>query len=632
MRRTSKQTQRTLLLILLAPVFFVGCANPAKYLRQADEAAQGIIAEKQNQLFNRSDSFSIVPPSVTLRQRLFEGQKLPFSTPASLTSRKLDSIPSWPEIRYEDTDSNPVNFAAPWSGAGPLTINLVDALQIGARNNREYQGRKEDIFRAALDLDLERDEFRNTFSGLLESFISTDLSGESTVSGIENSATSSLARKLKTGVEISTRLGIDLVNLLTFDRASSLGIFADATISIPLLRGAGRSIVAEPLTQAERNVVYEMYRFERFKRTFAVQIESEYLDVLQQQDEITNTEENYKNLLGSSIRARRLAEAGRLPEVQVDQAIQDALRARDRWITTQNRYAQRLDTFKITLGLPTDADIILSRQEIERLSEEVSRPEQENVSLNSNKSGETVEDIIVKELMDLSPTPSYSISEEKAIRLALENRLDLRIAQGDIYDRQRAVVVAADSLRAELTLLGAGAAGEHRSISSADQPTGELRPDRGTYSALLALDLPFERTAEQIDLRNSLINLEETVRDLQELEDGIKFDIRNQLRNLDEFRQRIGIQAKAVEVAQRRVDSTNLFLKAGRVQIRDLLEAQEDLVQARNSLIAARVDYRVADLELQRDMGVLQVSIEGIYMEFKPEEFHNKKSTGTSDK
>jgi len=619
MVRTPIQAQRTLLLILLASFVFGGCANPAKNLRQADEAAHGVIAEKQEQLWGKSEPFSIVPPSVTLRQRLFEGQKLPFSTPASLNSRELDSLSSWAAIQYEDTDQGEDNPVAPWSNAGPLTINLVQALQIGARNNREYQSRKENIFRAALDLDLERDEFRSTFRGLLESFINTDLSGESTVSGVENSATASWAKKLETGVEITTRLGIDLVNLLTFDRASSLGIFADATISIPLLRGAGKSIVAEPLTQAERNVIYEIYRFERFKRTFAVRIESEYLDVLQQQNEIANTGENYKNLLGSSIRARRLAEAGRLPEVQVDQAIQDALRARDRWITTQNRYTQRLDTFKITLGLPTDADIILSREEIDRLSKEVIRVNQQNVSLTANMSDEAGDDIIVKELMALSPAPSYSISEEKAIRLALDNRLDLRIAQGEIYDRQRAVDVAADSLRAELTLLASGSAGENRSISSADQPTGKLRPERGTYSALLALDLPFERTAEQIDLRNSLINFEETVRDLQELEDRIKYDIRNQLRNLDEFRQRIGIQAKSVAVAQRRVDSTNLFMQAGRVQIRDLLEAQEALVQARNSLIAAQVNYRVAELGLQRDMDVLQVSSDGIYHEINPE-------------
>ena len=99
---------------------------------------------------------------------------------------------------------------------------------------------------------------------------------------------------------------------------------------------------------------------------------------------------------------------------------------------------------------------------------------------------------------------------------------------------------------------------------------------------------------------------------LQELEDQVKLEIRSGQRNLVEFRQRIGIQAKAVEVARRRVTSTTLFLQAGRVEIRDVLEAQEALVQALNRLTEARVNYRVAMLQLQKDLGTLQVTPNGL--------------------
>ena len=51
-----------------------------------------------------------------------------------------------------------------------------------------------------------------------------------------------------------------------------------------------------------------------------------------------------------------------------------------------------------------------------------------------------------------------------------------------------------------------------------------------------------------------------------------------------------------------------MFLEAGRAEIRDLLESQEDLLSAQNELTAAIISYRVAELELQRDMGVLQVN------------------------
>src|SRR5262249_22311874 len=40
----------------------------------------------------------------------------------------------------------------------------------------------------------------------------------------------------------------------------------------PLLRGGGRAVTLEPLTQAERNLLYEIREFARFRKTFYVAI------------------------------------------------------------------------------------------------------------------------------------------------------------------------------------------------------------------------------------------------------------------------------------------------------------------------------------------------------------------------
>jgi outer membrane protein TolC len=199
----------------------------------------------------------------------------------------------------------------------------------------------------------------------------------------------------------------------------------------------------------------------------------------------------------------------------------------------------------------------------------------------------------------------FEIDESEAVILALENRLDLRVAEGEVYDAQRAVVVAADALGAELTFLGRAGYG------GTGDPTGDdqkLRFDKGVYSALLTLDLPFERTRERNDYRNSFISLEQAARNVQKLEDQIKLNIRSRLRTLLESRESLKIQAKAVLVAEKRVKSTELFLDAGRgqIQIRDLLEARDALLSAQNLLTLAAVNYRIAELELQSDMGLWQ--------------------------
>ena len=135
------------------------------------------------------------------------------------------------------------------------------------------------------------------------------------------------------------------------------------------MAGSGRHIVTEPLTQAERDVVYSLWTFERFKRSLAVSVASDYLSVLQQLDQVRNAEQNYGGLIVSARRARRLADANRMSQIQVDQAKQAELQGRERWISAQQSYARQLDSFRVTLGLPPDANVGLDRGELDRLAD-----------------------------------------------------------------------------------------------------------------------------------------------------------------------------------------------------------------------------------------------------------------------
>ncbi len=217
------------------------------------------------------------------------------------------------------------------------------------------------------------------------------------------------------------------------------------------------------------------------------------------------------------------------------------------------------------------------------------------------------------------------IDESLAIQLALENRLDLQVAIGEVYDAQRQVVVRADALGADLTLLGSANLGEGRSIGSATADDAQLRFDKASYSALLTLDLPLERTAERNAYRNSFIDLERATRNVQTLEDQVKLSIRSELRGLIESRESLKIQARSVIVAQKQVKSSTMFLEAGMANMRDLREAQDALLVAQNSLTQAVITYRTTELELQRDMGLLQVDENGMWREFSPEVIDNVK-------
>ena len=601
--------------ILLVFVFLNSCQSPQKHREAADAVAERIIQDSQMKALGKTEPLTVEPPSETLRKRLLLDQQLPYSTSASLGAKSLEPIPHWPKDNYLESSPESKEATPVWNVEESLHLTLLDALQIGAKNSRDYQSQKESVFRTALQLDLERDEFRTTFSGILEGLLSKDHSVDPSISGVQGTAEGKATQRLKSGVDLTTNIAIDLAKLLTANRAEAFGSFADASISIPLLRGAGRHIVTEPLTQAERNVLYEIYDFERYKRTFSVQLAREYLGVLRERNSVKNVEENYRGLIASARRARRLADAGRLPEFQFDQAIQDEFRARNRWIQGIQSYAQRLDSFKLTLGLPPDAKIELDEKELDKLQSLVSELILPDDQINRYKNVPPADAPIELDEPGRGIAGPLEIEERKAIELALANRLDLRVSEGRVFDAQRNVVVSADALRPELTLFGSTDNGGRRSIGSADQSDSKIDFSKGFYSAALSLDLGLERTAERIEYRDSYIELEQSIRSLQEQEDELKLEIRNALRDLLEYREGIQIQAQAVQLAQKRVRSTNLFLQAGRAQIRDLLDSQEDLLSAQNALNDAIVNYRIAELVLQRDMGLLEVDENGLWKE-----------------
>ena len=603
--------------LILAALAFSGCKSPAQYHREADEVAGRIIAETQQAALGRTEPFTIDNPEDALRKRLFYDQGLISSAPASVSSACVETPEDWPEERAAEECPAPGEAR----DVTPVALTLFEALEVAAANSRDYQSQKESVFRTALSLDLERDAFRSTFRGLMDAVFTNDMSSGSADNAVESTTDVSWTKLFETGVSVSAGLALDLVKLLTGDREETLGIAADATISVPLLRGAGRRIVREPLTQAERDVVYAIHDFERFKRTFAVRIASDYLAVLESLDQIRTAEENYTSLIKSTRRAARLADAGRLPEIQVDQARQDELRARDRWISARQRYESALDGFRITLGLPPDAQVALDRGELDRLAalarEALAGAEE---ALEAQAGGlspdRDAEAPVVLEEPERN-VGRYELEEPVAAKLALENRLDLRTSFGEVYDAQRRVIVTADALRAGLDIEAAASWGGRRGRGSASAENAELRFDEGFHDIGVFADLPWERTSERNAYRNRLIDYERSVRSFQEAEDQVKQDIRNALRNLLSSREAIKIQLLAVRVAERRVESTQLFLEAGRAEVRDLLEAQESLVSAQNQLTTNLVNYRVAELELQRDMGVLQVNEKGMWNEYQ---------------
>lgn len=462
-------------------------------------------------------------------------------------------------------------------------LTLAQAVAVATAHNRDYQTQKENLYLAALDLTLERYNFARRWFGTIDAQYTkfTDQSGdndEEIVAISEQGTQVGFSQLLADGAIVSANIAIDWVRFLTGDPRTSLGSVLSAGITQPLLRGAGRKIAQENLTQAERNALYQIRSFNRFREEFVVDIVTVYYSVLQRRDAVTNAENDYKRRIETKEMLEMKADAGRINRFQVDQAEQDVLRARDNYVRAQQRYEQLLDDFKISLALPTDANIQLDQNELKAL-----------------------EEIGIDE-------PDYT--EDAAIETALMQRLDLANSMDRVDDAARKIIVAADALRAGLDIT-AGLNVDSTEKTDLDR----LRFHEGTYSLGLSGDLPLDTKAQRNAYRQTLINLEQSQRRYDNDRDVVKFEVRDAYRRLLEAAERYRIQKTSLQLAEKRVESTALLLEAGRAITRDWLEAQDALIEAQNNLTDALVAHAIAKLSFFRDVGVLQVKPDGMWVQ-----------------
>jgi outer membrane protein TolC len=474
--------------------------------------------------------------------------------------------------RISDVAAGPNDLAPGYELPASGVLSLADAVALATANNRNYQTQKENLYLNVLSLTGERHKFARQWFGTIDAGYTRDSDDEKVDAG----AGFGFSQLLAGGVEISADIAIDWARFLTGDPQTSLGSILSSKVVAPLL-GIGRKSDEEKLTQAERNALYQIRTFNRYRKTFVVSIVSDYYRVLQNRDAVTNAENDYARAVESKERLEMEAKAGRKNPYEVDQAQQRVLQAGASLVGTQESYEQLLDEFKVKLVLPTDAEIELDQNELKALAE-------------------------------LGITqPDYTL--DVAVETALVRRLDLASSKDRVDDWVRKVAVEADSLGVQLDLTWEMT--EVRSTPETDYT--RLQFHNGTYTVDLAANLPLDRKSERNNYRMALISLQQEARAYENDTDNVKLGVRDAYRELQKAAETYRIQMNSLDLAQKRVESNSLLLEAGRLTTRDLLDSQDDLLTAQNQLTAALVGHVVAKLNFFRDIGVLQVRPDGMW-------------------
>lgn len=529
-------------------LFLSGCST-THYRESADREVYSTLEGKSGQVAGLDADFDVATPAAP----------------------SLDAFPT-------NSETTPIFGPSIDLELGARVITLEASLELAFRHNRTHQRQKEVVYLEALDLTLSRHRFTPIFGGggdaryeervrEVESGVD-ELTRARTVSG---GGFLSADYLLRTGGRLTAAFTTDFLRFIGGDSELVISSALGATLIQPLWRGAGYRVAMESLTQAERNLLYQLRKFTRFRQQFAVDIASQYYGVLQSRDRVRNAWVAYQSAGKNAERERALFDEGKTTLTSLGQFEQSELRNEISWVDAVRDYRQNLDEFKITLGLPTQTSLVLDETELERLR-----------------------------------IGTLDVSREASMEIALATRLDFFNDHDAVEDAARRVKIAVNGLRPNVDLILTGGL-ESREGSGFQLPD----PDLHHWSAGLDIELPFDRKDERNTYRASLIQLEQARRQYSLAEDLIRLELQADWRNLDQAGQNYRISEKSVELSERRLEEQQLLYELGKGLARDLLDAQDDLTDAQNGRTDAVVAFTNNRLQLLKDMGLLVIERDG---------------------
>ena len=566
------------------------------------------------------------------------------------------------------------------SGSRPYVLTMEKAFQLALLNSRQYQFQLENMYVNALPVTLQRFSFGPQFVAGLTPLTGVAGAGSAattvnprlpTVTGPNSFIYNTRGTSAQSStLNLSTVAGVgklfdngaqvlmSFANQLVFNFVGknplqpTVRSFLPFQALVPFLRGGGRAVTLEALTQAERSLLYSVRSFAKFRQEFVVTTltggtiltfgsnittggftsgggpndpTTGFLNVV---EDVQLVENYVKNLSVFERFAEVYAElingeTSGLSQLQLDQVNQQVQNARSQLIQFQTNYRNDLDQFKIQLGMPPDVPVIIDRsrtlsfkktfeaidnwslspkREYGQLVDIVTRlPDLEDLVIDGRSCQEVFTDKDGSSLEDLLLT---------AERIALENRLDLMNARAQLYDTWRQIRVSANALKGYLNV---AVTNQFLTPPTTNNPFGFVDAAR-QFSLVINAELPLVRVAERNNFTLQLINYQRQRRTLQNTEDFLKFQLRQEIRQMQLLYTQYKIAERNLVLSVRVKDQSFEQIVAppqpnaaaqGAVQTNNLISAQSSVITQENNLVTLWYQYQLFRLQVYRDLGIL---------------------------
>jgi len=312
---TTRRYVTCLILAAMGISSLSGCSRQF-WRKQADKDTYNNIGQKLNDTRWELPRIDLIPDG---RSRFFDPydpdkEPLPPDDPAahvfmhSVNGRR--GYKSWHKLGASFAIENPnwlENYGIDMNGMDPvaghsevklLKVTLPELVDLSYIHSRDYQTNLEDLYISALALTQQRYNLGVRYLGVNGSEPFVDGTATTLGNGRANgfsTAAFGVSQLLPSGGQIA----VELANAVTWNFGQGGSISAPLlgySVTQPLMFRAGRKVVLEPLTQAERDVLYNARSMARFRQTLFVGVSTSYLNLLLQRQLILNQLNNIRQL------------------------------------------------------------------------------------------------------------------------------------------------------------------------------------------------------------------------------------------------------------------------------------------------------------------------------------------------
>lgn len=404
--------------MVLAVCVAVGCTRP-HYRKQADHEVYGMVRAAADDPRWPLTDYTIQP---RCESRMYDPDDpdRPPIPPDDPTAHQLmhcvDGKKGWRHWNRNGSTPYTENCRwrayLPYDDSGVVSLDRTGAVSMAFLHSRDFQTAQEEVFLSALNVSYQRFQFQTQFFGALTHQYTSDgrLNGWWSDNPTNPAAVNNTSSELRTTTALQAKRYMATGGQLMVEAANSIvwqfvgppesqytWTLLDFTFIQPLLRTGGRAYVLENLTAAERRLLMNIRQLERYRRGMVVEVLSGrargplpdadgvainslspaialsatvasatgvatggMLGLLADQQVVSNQRENVSGLVNSVEQLEAVYNAGRITRFQVDLTRQSLFNAQSQLLLISRSHQDRLESFKVMLGLPPDLPLRLN--------------------------------------------------------------------------------------------------------------------------------------------------------------------------------------------------------------------------------------------------------------------------------